>query len=176
MGCQRGERKKCINIFPKTDILFYFVALSDYNKLEYSDDVTPRFNESLGFFKELINNEYFKKSTVVLILNKLDIYTRKINKTPLNHYYFQNEVQFIDIEKNRGIELIKNMFLRENQNKNRKIIVEILNSVDISNNQFDYKLIINKILDKIIKLENDKLNNILKLKDNGVELGIFILN
>jgi hypothetical protein len=68
-------------------MLVFIAALSDYNKKCYEDDSTNRLEESLQVFDEVINNSFFKNSTIVLLLNKFDVFSEKIKTVPLSDYF-----------------------------------------------------------------------------------------
>lgn len=46
-----------------------------------------RLAESLMLFDSVINSRWFRKSAVVLILNKIDVFKRKLSKTPINSFF-----------------------------------------------------------------------------------------
>jgi len=87
VGGQRNERKKWAKIFEQANMLVYIAALSDYNKKCYEDDSSNRLEESLQVFDDVINNNFFKNSTIVLLLNKYDVFSEKIKSVPLSEFF-----------------------------------------------------------------------------------------
>jgi hypothetical protein len=68
-------------------MLVYIAALSDYNKKCYEDDTSNRLEESLQVFEDVINNNFFKNSTIVLLLNKFDVFSDKMKTVPVSEYF-----------------------------------------------------------------------------------------
>jgi len=84
VGGQRSERKKWMHCFQDVDCVVFCVAMSEYDLKLYEDDSTNRMTESIKLFKEICNNRWFVDSTIVLFLNKKDVFEEKIKKTDLN--------------------------------------------------------------------------------------------
>ncbi|KAJ3451238.1 guanine nucleotide-binding protein g(o) subunit alpha [Anaeramoeba flamelloides] len=83
VGGQRSERRKWIHHFNNVDMLIFIVSMSEYNQKLYEEQSTNRMLESIEVFNKNINNEYFKKKNLVLLLNKIDLFKSKIEKYPL---------------------------------------------------------------------------------------------
>jgi len=78
VGGQRNERKKWANCFEGVSAVLYVACLSEYDQKCYEDDITNRMLESLELFDETINGNYFKDKTIILFLNKTDVFKIKI--------------------------------------------------------------------------------------------------
>ncbi len=63
--------------------VIFVASLSDYDQKCYEDDVTNRMMESLDLFDEIANGNWFKNTTIMLFLNKTDVFREKIKKTDL---------------------------------------------------------------------------------------------
>jgi GTPase SAR1 family protein len=83
VGGQRNERKKWIHCFESVSAVIFVASLSDYDQKCYEDDVTNRMMESLDLFDEIVNGNWFKNTTIMLFLNKTDVFREKIKKTDL---------------------------------------------------------------------------------------------
>ena len=83
VGGQRNERKKWIHCFSEVTALIFVAALSEYDMLLFEDDTTNRMHEALELFKEIVNLGWFKKTAVILFLNKSDLFVEKIKEVPL---------------------------------------------------------------------------------------------
>lgn len=84
VGGQRNERKKWIHCFEGVTAIIFVSSLSEYDQKCYEDDTTNRMNESLLLFDEICNSRWFVDTSVVLFLNKMDLFKDKIQKTDLN--------------------------------------------------------------------------------------------
>jgi len=84
VGGQRSERKKWINCFDKVTAVMFFVALSEYDQFLREDETVNRMRESLTLWDEISNHQIFKKTTMILFLNKLDLFQKKIKHSPIS--------------------------------------------------------------------------------------------
>ena len=63
------------------------VSLSEYDLKLYEDNTTNRMQESFKLFKEISNSKYFVNSSIILFLNKSDLFKEKIKTSPLDKYF-----------------------------------------------------------------------------------------
>ncbi|KAL8688823.1 MAG: hypothetical protein Q9224_004790 [Gallowayella concinna] len=94
-GCRSG-RRQWIHTFDGVDCVFFVASLSGYDRILVEDATTNQLTESLLLFEAIVSSVWSKSrtpqlrnSSIVLILNKLDIFKRKIqkNQNPLKDYY-----------------------------------------------------------------------------------------
>jgi len=83
VGGQRNERRKWIHCFEKVTALMFVGVLSEYDQMLYEDENTNRMVETLQLFDEQLNSEWFKNTSVILFLNKADLFEEKIKRVPL---------------------------------------------------------------------------------------------
>jgi guanine nucleotide-binding protein G(i) subunit alpha len=104
VGGQRSERKKWIHCFENVTSIIFCVALSEYDQvlLEESSQVCctantrrksfanvkqNRMMESLVLFDSVVNSRWFMRTSIVLFLNKVDLFRQKLKKSPLGEYF-----------------------------------------------------------------------------------------
>jgi len=83
VGGQRNERKKWIHCFEGVTAVLFVAAISEYDQNLYEDETMNRVTEALILFDEICNSRWFKKTSLILFLNKCDIFAEKIQKVPL---------------------------------------------------------------------------------------------
>ncbi|KAG7230510.1 hypothetical protein INR49_024619 [Caranx melampygus] len=83
VGGQRSERKKWIHCFEDVTAIIFCVALSGYDQVLHEDETTNRMHESLMLFDSICNNKFFIDTSIILFLNKKDLFAEKIKKSPL---------------------------------------------------------------------------------------------
>ncbi|KIY69869.1 heterotrimeric G protein alpha subunit C [Cylindrobasidium torrendii FP15055 ss-10] len=86
VGGQRSERRKWIHMFESVTSIIFCVALSEYDQhLPASEDpaCTNRLAESLTLFSSIVNSRWFLRTSIVLFLNKKDVFKQKVKKIPL---------------------------------------------------------------------------------------------
>eukprot|EP00026_Physarum_polycephalum_P008188 Phypoly_transcript_08267.p1 GENE.Phypoly_transcript_08267~~Phypoly_transcript_08267.p1 ORF type:complete len:388 (+),score=56.20 Phypoly_transcript_08267:98-1165(+) len=74
VGGQRSERKKWMYCFQDVTAVLFCVALSEYDLKLYEDDTTNRMHESIKLFKEICNTKWFVNTSMILFLNKKDLF------------------------------------------------------------------------------------------------------
>jgi len=74
VGGQRNERRKWFHQFEGVATVIFVTALNDFCKLCFEDGKTNRMNESLDLFSDIGKNQYLEHATIVLFLNKRDLF------------------------------------------------------------------------------------------------------
>jgi guanine nucleotide-binding protein G(i) subunit alpha len=82
-----SERKKWIHLFESIPSILFCVALSDYNRVVFGERSSNRMAESLVLFDSVINSRWFGRSSVILFLNKIDIFQQKLPNVPLETFF-----------------------------------------------------------------------------------------
>ena len=100
VGGQRSERKKWIHCFESVTSIIFCTALSEYDQvlMEAKNQVREvgacfwteasrdgwasqnRMAESLVLFDSVINSRWFLRTSIVLFLNKIDVFRHKLRK------------------------------------------------------------------------------------------------
>jgi guanine nucleotide-binding protein G(o) subunit alpha len=83
VGGQRSERKKWIHCFEDVTAIIFCVGMSEYDQVLHEDETTNRMQESLKLFDSICNNKWFTDTSIILFLNKKDLFEAKIHKSPL---------------------------------------------------------------------------------------------
>lgn len=78
VGGQRSERRKWIDCFDHVDAVIFVAALSEYDQALAEARRTNRMVEALELFRSVCNNRAFSKTSIMLFLNKKDIFAEKI--------------------------------------------------------------------------------------------------
>merc|ERR1712137_688390 len=77
VGGQRSERKKWIHCFENVTAIIFLVAVSAYDQNLVEDESVNRMREALTLFDSICNSKWFVKTSIVLFLNKTDIFKEK---------------------------------------------------------------------------------------------------
>eukprot|EP00088_Acartia_fossae_P013483 TRINITY_DN17086_c0_g2_i1.p1 TRINITY_DN17086_c0_g2~~TRINITY_DN17086_c0_g2_i1.p1 ORF type:complete len:378 (+),score=91.60 TRINITY_DN17086_c0_g2_i1:56-1135(+) len=84
VGGQRSERKKWIHCFEGVTAIIFCVALSGYDLVLAEDEEMNRMMESMKLFDSICNNKWFVETSIILFLNKKDLFEEKIRHSPLS--------------------------------------------------------------------------------------------
>ncbi|CAA7270291.1 unnamed protein product [Cyclocybe aegerita] len=87
VGGQRSERKKWIHCFENVTALVFLVSLSEYDQMLYEDESVNRMQEALTLFDSICNSRWFVKTSIILFLNKIDLFAEKLPRSPLEDYF-----------------------------------------------------------------------------------------
>ncbi|KAJ7634611.1 heterotrimeric G-protein alpha subunit, GPA3-like protein [Roridomyces roridus] len=87
VGGQRSERKKWIHCFESVTSIIFCTALSEYDQVLLEARDQNRMKESLILFDSVINSRWFLRTSIILFLNKIDVFKAKLPKIPLQRYF-----------------------------------------------------------------------------------------
>ncbi|KAJ6462507.1 G-protein alpha subunit [Mycena sanguinolenta] len=88
VGGQRNEMRKWIHCFESITTLIFCTALSEYDQvLLEGKGQRNRMCESLILFESVINSRWFLRTSIILFLNKIDVFRVKLGKIPLELYF-----------------------------------------------------------------------------------------
>mmetsp|Transcript_6684 Transcript_6684/g.14620 ORF Transcript_6684/g.14620 Transcript_6684/m.14620 type:complete len:418 (+) Transcript_6684:117-1370(+) len=83
VGGQRSERRKWIDCFDQVDAVIFVAALSEYDQTLAEAKRTNRMVEALELFRSVCNNRAFADTSIMLFLNKKDIFAEKIHTSDI---------------------------------------------------------------------------------------------
>ncbi|KAG0378708.1 Guanine nucleotide-binding protein alpha-2 subunit [Mortierella sp. AD032] len=87
VGGQRSERKKWIHCFEAVTSIIFCVALSEYDQVLLEESGQNRMAESLVLFESVINSRWFLRTSIILFMNKIDLFAAKLPKVPLEKFF-----------------------------------------------------------------------------------------
>ncbi|CAE7843470.1 unnamed protein product [Symbiodinium microadriaticum] len=115
VGGQRNERKKWIHCFEDVTAIIFVAALSEYDQKLFEDATANRMVEALDLFDEIINNAFFRKSSIILFLNKRDLFEMKIKTTPISDTAFFADYSGPPGDYDSGVEYFLKKFMARNK-------------------------------------------------------------
>ncbi|CAB3410554.1 unnamed protein product [Caenorhabditis bovis] len=135
VGGQRSERKKWIHCFEDVTAVIFCVALSEYDMIMLEDQKTNRMRESLKLFDSICNNEWFINTSIILFLNKKDLFEAKIRHSPITiafpEYTGKNEFSEASTFIQRKFEEVN-----KRQNSQKEIYTHFTCATDTNNIRF----------------------------------------
>lgn len=84
VGGQQNERRKWIHAFEDVTAVLFCVGLSEYDQKLWEDESVNRMHEALSLFDEICNSKWFKNTSMILFLNKRDLFEEKIKTVDIN--------------------------------------------------------------------------------------------
>ncbi|XP_050527490.1 guanine nucleotide-binding protein G(i) subunit alpha [Daktulosphaira vitifoliae] len=150
VGGQRSERKKWIHCFEGVTAIIFCVALSGYDLVLAEDEEMNRMIESMKLFDSICNSKWFVDTSIILFLNKKDLFEEKIQRSPLsscfpeytgsNNYeeaaaYIQ--MKFESLNKRKDQKEIYTHFTCATDTNNIQFVFDAVTDVIIKNNLKD---------------------------------------
>ncbi|EDV21413.1 uncharacterized protein TRIADDRAFT_50796 [Trichoplax adhaerens] len=150
VGGQRSERKKWIHCFEGVTAIIFCVSLSAYDLKLAEDEEMNRMVESMRLFDSICNNQFFEETSIILFLNKKDLFQQKIAVSPLTlcfpEYSGANNYQeassyiqtvFEDLNRKKESKEIYTHFTCATDTDNIQFVFDAVTDVIIKNNLKD---------------------------------------
>lgn len=144
VGGQRNERKKWIHCFENVTAVLFVAAISEYDQVLYEDENTNRMMEALNLFEEICNSRWFRDTSMILFLNKRDLFEDKIANVSLS-VCFENYDGPDTYD--AGCEFLQEQFESRNRNPDKQVYTHITCATDTDNIQ----AVFNAVKDIIIR-------------------------
>jgi len=145
VGGQRNERKKWLHCFSGVTAVLFVVAISEYDQVLFEDEETNRMVEALNLFDEICNYKMFHKTSMILFLNKRDIFAEKIQKVPLTKGCFTGYTGPNTYE--AASQFILEQFELRNRDQQKRIYPHLTCATDKDN----VKVVFNAVKDTVIR-------------------------
>ena len=127
VGGQRNERRKWLHCFEGVTSIIFVVAISEYNQFLYEDPTVNRLDESVNVYKQVVNCETFRRTPVILFLNKDDLFFEKVQEIDLS-------ICFPDYDGGLNYEnaakYVRDLFLSLNASPSRKVYTHFTCATD----------------------------------------------
>ncbi|KAL8872974.1 MAG: hypothetical protein Q9198_007106 [Flavoplaca austrocitrina] len=85
-GASSG-RKHWVHTWEGADYLFFVASLAGYNTILIEDTAANQMIESVKLFESLLATRELKTLSIVLLLNKWDLFKQQIQGNPLGDYF-----------------------------------------------------------------------------------------
>jgi len=144
VGGQRNERKKWIHCFENVTAVIFVAAISEYDQVLYEDENTNRMVEALNLFEEICNSRWFRETSMILFLNKRDLFMDKIKKVSIR-------VCFPEYDGPDTYEAGQEFFRSEFESKNRNPDKQVYSHVTTATDTENISVVFNSVKDIIIR-------------------------
>jgi len=84
VGGQKSERTKWIHQFEGVSAILFVTAVCDYDRTMFEDEKCNRMQDSLDLFESCVKLDWFKDTSIILFLNKRDLFENKFPNSPLS--------------------------------------------------------------------------------------------
>ena len=133
VGGQRNERRKWIKLFDGVHALIFMVALSEFDQhLRESTFYENRMLDSLNTFEQYVNEPAFDLTTLILFLNKDDLFKKKIKKVDISSIPCFSDYQGKKYDYHDGLKYFIDKFLARNYT-DKKVKVHVTTATNQEN-------------------------------------------
>ena len=87
VGGQISERKKWIHTFENVTSIIFCVSLAEYDQVLVEDPTQSRLLDSFLLFESIINSQWFRHTSIILFLNKTDMFKKRLAVNPLSRFF-----------------------------------------------------------------------------------------
>jgi len=160
VGGQRNERRKWIHAFDNVQAVVFVAAISEYDQVLFEDETQNRMEEALQLFDQIVNSKWFKATSMILFLNKRDLFDMKFAKKPLSKYFPEYDgPEFNPDEddtkskdtKGKAYKFWENKFKSKCKDKEKSIYTHVTCATDTGNVKFVLNAVIAIILENNMK-------------------------
>lgn len=130
VGGQRSERKKWIHCFEGVTAVLFLVAISGYDATLLEDGDANQMQEALMLFDTITNSQWFTQTSMILFLNKTDLFKQKLFYSPISRYFPDYAGDDTDYEASRTY--FKDRFVRLNRSSKKEIYTHYTCATDTS--------------------------------------------
>jgi len=147
VGGQRNERKKWIHCFQDVTAVVFVVGISEYDQKLLEDVTQNRMVESTLLFDEICNSRWFAETSMILFLNKVDLFRQKLveRKIPLTIAFPEYTGGLVE---EAGRTFIRDKFVSLNRDPQKKTIYPHFTQATDTGN---IKVVFNAVKDIILQ-------------------------
>lgn len=154
VGGQRSERRKWIQCFDDVKAVLFVCALSGYDMTLFEDGKTNRLEESLNLFQAICNNKFFIKTSMILFLNKVDLFQEKVSSTDRHLRLFFPKYDGPEHDVEAAARFIQELFMERNQNKSKIVYPHFTTATDTNNIRVVFKVVLDTIIRENLEAAN----------------------
>lgn len=151
VGGQRNERRKWIHCFDHVNAVVFVASLSEFDQVLYEDETQNRLDEAVDLFKQISNSKWFKETSMILFLNKKDLFEKKLEKKKFAD--FREDYDGENTLEGCG-EYCKQLFLKQRAKtggEQKPIYTHITTATDTQNVKFVFNAVVSIILEENMK-------------------------
>lgn len=130
VGGQRSERKKWIHCFENVTAILFLVAVSGYDECLVEDKDSNQMQEALMLFDSICNSQWFTRTSIILFLNKDDIFRQKIKSPRSQIIDFFPEFHGPQFDYEAGKQFFKKKFVSLNRSSTKEVYTHFTNATD----------------------------------------------
>ncbi|XP_041820476.1 guanine nucleotide binding protein (G protein) alpha v1 isoform X3 [Chelmon rostratus] len=146
VGGQRTERRKWIGCFEDVRAVLFVVSLSGYDMTLVEDPSMNRLQESMKLFSAICNNVFFRSTSMILFMNKIDLFQDKILHSGRHLRLYLPQFKGADCDVDSAARFIAATFVSLNSTPSKLIYHHFTTATDTSNIQVVFQVVMDTII------------------------------
>ncbi|XP_028308421.1 guanine nucleotide binding protein (G protein) alpha v1 [Gouania willdenowi] len=146
VGGQRTERRKWIGCFEDVRAVLFVVSLSGYDMTLMEDPAMNRLQESKRLFSSICNNVFFRSTSMILFMNKIDLFQDKILHSGRHLRFYLPQFKGADCDVDSAARFIATSFVSLNATPSKLIYQHFTTATDTSNIQVVFQVVMDMII------------------------------
>lgn len=112
VGGQRDKRNKWMHVFDGVTAIMFVASMSEFDQMLEEAPTVPRMHESLQLFQAIVQMEFFETTPIVLFLNKIDLFAKKIRLPQKRKHFLELWPQYQEGDDQEEIkDFIKQLYI-----------------------------------------------------------------
>ncbi|XP_041838472.1 guanine nucleotide binding protein (G protein) alpha v1 isoform X3 [Melanotaenia boesemani] len=146
VGGQRTERRKWIGCFEDVRAVLFVVSLSGYDMTLVEDSSMNRLQESMKLFSSICNNVFFRSTSMILFMNKIDLFQDKILHSGRHLRLYLPQFKGADCDVDSAARFIAATFVSLNNTPSKLVYHHFTTATDTSNIQVVFQVVMDTII------------------------------
>ncbi|XP_003972082.1 guanine nucleotide binding protein (G protein) alpha v1 [Takifugu rubripes] len=146
VGGQRTERRKWIGCFEDVRAVLFVVSLSGYDMTLVEDPSMNRIQESMNLFSAICNNVFFRSTSMILFMNKLDLFQDKVLHSGRHLRLYLPQFKGADCDVDSAAHFMASTFVSLNATPSKLIYHHFTTATDTSNIQVVFQVVMDTII------------------------------
>ncbi|KAL6477166.1 hypothetical protein MHYP_G00156650 [Metynnis hypsauchen] len=145
VGSQRSERKKWFSYFDDVRAVLFVVALSGYDLTLPEHPFSIRLQESLELFTTVCNSTNFRKASLILLMNKTDLFCEKILHSGRHLRLYHSDYKGLDYDVNAAARYVTALFVGRCTTSGKLVYPHYTNATDTATVRDVFSAVMNTI-------------------------------
>ncbi|XP_034751121.1 guanine nucleotide-binding protein G(o) subunit alpha-like isoform X2 [Etheostoma cragini] len=146
VGGQRSVRKKWLSCFDCIQAVLYVVALSSYDMTQTNETSGNRLQESLELFTSICNNTVFSSTSLILFMNKTDLFREKILHSGRHLRFYLSSYKGADVDVDAAAHHITAVFSSCSSSPDQLVYHHFTTATDTTNIQVVFHMVIDQVM------------------------------
>jgi GTPase SAR1 family protein len=149
VGGSRNERRKWYHRFESARVILFVAAINEFDQNLKEDPSVNRLEEALALWSQICNSRWFAHKTIILFLNKKDLFRDKVSKSADFAKQFP-EYKGSPHDYNAALQFMRSMFEEQNEHPTKTIFTHVTSAIDAGDVQANFEMVKTVVLSQSV--------------------------